>query len=77
VLKTPRFREDRFRDLFKDEPPRPPSGERAEAGDTQPPPAPTAPVEIVFDDIRRRFSILLVGLDVNAQRSAPTVAPCC
>ena len=72
VLKTPRFREDRFRDLFKDEPPRPPSGERrAEAGDTQPPPAPTAPVEIVFDDIRRRLSILPVGLDVNAQTISP------
>ena len=37
MLKTPRFREDRFRDLFKDEPPRPPAGERrASAGDDQP-----------------------------------------
>ena len=72
VLKTPRFREDRFRDLFKDEPPRPPSGERrAEAGNNQTPPAPTAPVEIVFDDIRRRLSSLPVGLDVNAQTISP------
>jgi Tol biopolymer transport system component len=56
VLKTPRFREDRFRDLFKDEPPRPPSGERrAEAGDTQTPPAPTAPVNRV-----RRYSSSII-----------------
>jgi tricorn protease len=75
ILKTPRFREDRFRDLFRDEPPRttPPAERKAEARDDQPPvskPAGT-PVEIVFDDIRRRLSILPVGVDVNAQTISP------
>ena len=69
ILKTPRFREDRFRDLFKDEPPRPPSGERR--AEATPPPVPATPVEIVFDDIRRRLSILPVGVDVNAQTISP------
>ena len=31
ILKTPRFREDRFRDLFKDEPPRRTGGARRSA----------------------------------------------
>jgi Tol biopolymer transport system component/C-terminal processing protease CtpA/Prc len=68
ILRTPRFREDRFRDLFKDEPPRPPAGER---GADAPPPTPSTPIDIVFDDIRRRLSILPVGVDVNAQTISP------
>jgi tricorn protease len=72
VLKTPRFREDRFRDLFRDEPPRPPGGDRqGEARENQSPRAPATPVDIVFDDIRRRLSILPVGVDVNAQTISP------
>ena len=72
ILKTPRFREDRFRDLFRDEPPRPPAAERqAEARTNESPRAPAAPVDIVFDDIRRRLSILPVGVDVNAQTISP------
>lgn len=74
VLKTPRFREDRFRDLFKDEPPRSPAAERrAEASDSQTASlaARAAPVDIVFEDIRRRLSLLPVGVDVNAQRISP------
>lgn len=62
ILKTPRFREDRFRDLFKDDPPRNTSADKPVV-----PAPPAAPVEIVFDDIRRRLSILPVGVDVNAQ----------
>lgn len=74
ILKTPRFREDRFRDLFRDEPPRTPPAERkADARDDQPPAVKPAgsPVEIVFDDIRRRSSILPVGVDVVAQTISP------
>jgi Tol biopolymer transport system component/C-terminal processing protease CtpA/Prc len=72
ILKTPRFREDRFRDLFRDDPSRPPGGERqAEARGNESPRAPAAPVEIVFDDIRRRLNILPVGVDVNAQTISP------
>jgi tricorn protease len=72
ILKTPRFREDRFSDLFRDEPPRPPTADRQEeARNNQSPKAPAAPVDIVFDDIRRRLSILPVGVDVNAQTISP------
>jgi len=74
ILKTPRFREDRFRDLFKDEPPRPPSSERrADAREDQPQISrdPPKPVEIIFDDIRRRLSVLPVRVDVIAQSISP------
>jgi Tol biopolymer transport system component/C-terminal processing protease CtpA/Prc len=94
ILRTPRFREDRFRDLFKDdpmkvEPPRtrpadrpadtaPPAQEapaREPAGtrDAAAPPRrdPSKPVEIVFDDIRQRASILPVGVDVGSQSISP------
>jgi tricorn protease len=71
ILKTPRFREDRFRDLFREEPPRAPQDRQAEARDNQSPRAPAAPTEIVFDDIRRRLNILPVGVDVNAQVISP------
>jgi tricorn protease len=72
ILKTPQFREDRFRDLFRDEPPRPPRSEgQAAARDNQTPSAPVAPVTIVFEEIRRRLSILPVGVDVNAQTISP------
>ena len=85
--RTPKFREDQFRDLFKDEQPktRPTAAaSRAtpattRAGDLPAQPAstsggvrPTArPVEIVFDDIRRRASVLPVGVDVCRQEISP------
>jgi tricorn protease len=73
ILKTPRFREDRFRDLFREEPQRAPNAERrADARDDQPAARPpVTPVDIVFDDIRRRLNILPVGVDVNAQTISP------
>jgi tricorn protease len=85
VLRAPQFREDRFRDLFKNEPPTREPGERrpeatpapsnapATRGESSPAPArePVKPVEIVFDNIRRRVSILPVGVDVIAQTISP------
>jgi Tol biopolymer transport system component/C-terminal processing protease CtpA/Prc len=109
ILRTPRFREDRFRDLFRDEPNRTPPAERRpqttppadepprETPPREPPPReqpprdpaprdqaagreaaapaprrePPKPVEIVFDDIRRRLSILPVGVEVSAQTISP------
>ena len=96
LLRTPRFREDRFRDLFKDEPPRSRPGERpaetppatqepspareqapgrepAPAREAAPPPRrdPSKPVEIVFEDIRRRLNVLPVGVDVASQTISP------
>ena len=61
VLKTPPFREDRFRDLFRDTPPAP----RAEGRPATPERVAAKPVEIVFEGIRNRLSILQTGLDAR------------
>ncbi len=74
-LRTPRFREDQFRDLFKQENPQ---------QKPQPNPSPSAsPVaeekkteddkkgEIIFENIRRRLSILQTGLSVAGQTISP------
>ncbi|QMW02548.1 S41 family peptidase [Spirosoma foliorum] len=79
VPRSPKFREDQFRDLFNEEIPKtlkpatPPSTSKTAARDT------TARVDttdksgkggatkIVFDDIRQRLSLLPVGVDVDAQ----------
>jgi len=87
VPRTPRFREDQFRDLFREETPRnsprpEPRPSPAETPAASPSPSPAAspsderraapkPVQIVFDDIRRRLSLLPVGLDVNEQSVSP------
>ncbi len=79
ILRTPRFREDRFRDLFKEnEPGKPAPGERRGGAaapdrdrDAEPARDPSKPVDIVFDDIRRRLSLLPVGVDVTAQTISP------
>ena len=106
LLRTPRFREDQFRDLFREETPRTvaptlrrqdtaPSVPERETPLNAPTPTPTPaiatasptpsptpgadeqsraakkPVEIVFEDIRRRLSILPVGVDVNYQAISP------
>jgi Tol biopolymer transport system component/C-terminal processing protease CtpA/Prc len=80
VPRTPKFREDQFRDLFKDQ--TPPSQRQ------EPKPAPDAkdvkdekapekakdekkPVEIAFEDIRQRLSFLPVGVDAGAQTISP------
>jgi tricorn protease len=72
VLRTPKFREDRFRSLFDEETPKP---------KPVPSPAPEAPAPaaapvstspaIVFENIRRRLSLIPVGLDVQAQAISP------
>jgi len=76
VPRTPKFREDQFRDLFRDEQPKTPPEPASLPG----PPAPSAPpaagsrgrpVEIVYDDIRRRASVLPVGVDVARQEISP------
>src|SRR5712691_1433737 len=77
--RTPKFREDQFRDLFKDEQPKtpePPSPSTVPAAPT--PPALSGagvsrarPVEIVFEEIRRRASALPVGVDVLRQEISP------
>lgn len=84
VPRTPRFREDQFRDLFKEEPPRnatpatrpEPRPSPAETPAVSPGPAderrpPSKPVQVVFEDIRRRLSLLPVGVDVSYQTISP------
>jgi Tol biopolymer transport system component/C-terminal processing protease CtpA/Prc len=87
IPRTPRFREDQFRDLFKEEQPRTPLRQQP-VTEPQPPPAPAAlpsaspspdakakptpkPVEINFDQIRRRLTMMPVGIDVRYQRISP------
>ncbi len=87
VPRTPRFREDQFRDLFREETPRnvsrpEPRPSPAETPAASPSPSPAAspsderraapkPVQVVFEDIRRRLSLLPVGVDVNEQSISP------
>jgi tricorn protease len=111
-LRTPRFREDQFRDLFKETTPGPVSPDKNQnppqkpAAPTTPAPLPVAaadsartkgrataktskagkgkkgtdtaattaakpPVTINFEDIRRRLSLVPVGIDVRAQTISP------
>ncbi len=76
-LRTPKYREDQFRDLFKQENPKDkPTPNPA----TSPSPAP-APAEdkkdekqgteIVFEDIRQRLSFLRTGVNVGNQTISP------
>src|SRR5688572_22435609 len=85
VPRTPRFREDQFRDLFHEETPRnvPRPEPRPSPAETPlPNPTPSAtpaderragpkPVQIAFEDIRRRLSLLPVGVDVSFQTISP------
>jgi tricorn protease len=76
--RTPKFREDQFRDLFREEQPKT-TPEPAPAPPAVPAdparPAPSArsarPVDIVYDDIRLRASALPIGLDVARQEISP------
>jgi len=107
-LRTPRFREDQFRDLFKESVPGPVSPDKNQAPPQRPasPATPAAlpvaaadsarakgraatrsgknskvgatasqptkpPVNINFDDIRRRLSLVPVGVDVRSQSISP------
>src|SRR5207344_2198267 len=73
--RTPQFREDQFRDLFREEPARPAPTSPAPAApapaETASASAPASAVQIVFDDIRNRLSLLPTGLDTSYQRISP------
>jgi Tol biopolymer transport system component len=85
ILRTPKFREDQFRDLFQEParpqapppeaPPAPPAEIAAEkqgpAGAAEKKKEPPKPVEIVFADIRRRLSLVNTGLDLADQTISP------
>jgi tricorn protease len=79
--RTPKFREDQFTDLFKETAPRntPPNTQprpAQPAPDSQPPateekkPA-TKNVEVVFDGIKQRLSIVSLGIDAGSHTISP------
>ena len=77
-LRTPKFREDQFRDLFKQENPRERPSQPGAAPSPAASPAPAADkkdesrsTEIVFDDIRRRLSFIGTGLNNNSAVISP------
>jgi tricorn protease len=83
ILRTPKFREDQFRDLFNEEqgPRRPaspttPPADEASTKPPTPPPSDSAakaakPIEIVFENIRQRLSIVPSGLDIGEAFISP------
>jgi Tol biopolymer transport system component len=71
--KMAKFREDQFRDLFKDEP-RPaaaPKPEGAKPAAAAKPETPKTPVEIAFEGLKRRLSFVETGLDASASAISP------
>jgi tricorn protease len=74
VPRTPRFREDQFRDLFNQESPRP-SRTTPPATPAVPPAArdsaPPTPLVYEFDEVRKRLFLIPVGVDVNDQIISP------
>ena len=82
VPRTPRFREDQFRDLFQqptrpgtpvDPSPRPapPQRDSSAAKADSATPTPRGATKIVFDDIRRRITMLPVGVDARSVVISP------
>jgi Tol biopolymer transport system component/C-terminal processing protease CtpA/Prc len=74
---TPRFREDQFRELFKDTAPARPSAQApaqappAEAVKPAPAKPQPKPVKIQADGIRDRIELLRTGIDVNSFSISP------
>ena len=72
ILRTPKLREDLFRDLFSAPPPVPtpvPKAPDAPAGETRKPEPKAVEIDIV--DIRQRLSLLPIGLDVGRVAISP------
>ncbi len=78
VLRTPHFREDQFRDLFKEDPARPTTNAPAAPPPADAKPAEGAPksktpepVKITFEGIHDRLSLLPIGVDVGSLVISP------
>jgi len=81
ILRTPKFREDQFRDLFNEEnvPGAPPARTPSPKPDSETKPEdpaprgkiPVKPVEIVFENIRQRLSLIPAGIDVGEAFISP------
>ncbi len=82
-----KFREDQFRELFRDEPPRvlrapqpataeqpketPPAPGKEAPKPVEPKKSTVKPVEIVFDNIRQRVTVLPAGVDAHSATISP------
>lgn len=73
IPRAPRFREQKFRELFEEKPSKMPSGAAHGVGGSQTRSAEkkTKPVRIDFNEIRRRISLFPAGLDVDEQVLSP------
>jgi tricorn protease len=71
TLRTPKFREDLFRDLFGPEPSKAPAAPKAPGPEAPPTAAAPVNVEPVFEGIRERLSLVPVGVDVNEVAVSP------
>ena len=85
TLRMPKLREDLFRELFQDETPRTQTPAPARPAETKATPGepetkggkppdvrkPAAPVEIVFEHLRRRLTQVPVGVDVGQHTVSP------
>jgi tricorn protease len=75
IRRTPQFREDQFRDLFKEEsvrPVAPANSPKAQPADVDASSKSSDKnVEIEFDDIRKRLTLLPIGVDVSFQTISP------
>lgn len=86
-LRTPKFNEDKFRDLFEQENPKEKPKEKSKPSVT-PPPAPAdssaaavktllaknkdeKPIEIDFEEIRKRLSLINPGISINEHAISP------
>jgi tricorn protease len=72
ILRTPKFREDQFRDLFNEETPKRPTPAPTETVPAKDPePTPKKSPEIVFENIRQRLSLVPTGVDVGEAFISP------
>jgi len=73
VLRTPKFREDQFRDLFNQESPRPgrPAPGVPAAAPSPRDSAPPPPATFELREVRKRLSLIPVGVDVQDQVISP------
>lgn len=77
IPRTPRFHEDQFRDLFKDELPKTPGSPNTPKSEATPAPVEAAKSkdvkipDIVYDGIRQRLTLLPIGIAVDSARISP------
>ena len=77
VPHVPKYREDKFRDLFSEKPPgettqeKKDKGAEAKPSEEKPSPEPVKPTTIIFEGLRERATAVPVGLDA----SAPLISP--